>query len=256
MSHGGGGKDLFGAVGGGAVLVEEQLCVLLAGKKARGNGVDPDAHLAEVHRQPLGKVGHSSLGAGVGRDLGQGQVGVHAGNVQNVAALAPYHLPCKGLRGQQRADKVQVEHHLHAALVQIKKGDGVAFQIGHLKIFLVRIGAGVVAACTIHKDIAGAKVCQHILGYLQTVGLVHHVAGVALGGAAFGLDLVRKLLELIHVAAQQRHLCARPGQRLGKNGAQRAACAGDDSHLAGEIGVQYILFHNILLLQLYSLARV
>ena len=41
---GGGGKDLFGAVGGGAILVEEQLCVLLAGKKARGNGVDPDAH--------------------------------------------------------------------------------------------------------------------------------------------------------------------------------------------------------------------
>lgn len=39
-------------------------------------------------------------------------------------------------------------------------------------------------------------------------------------------------------------------------GQQRAACAGDDSHLAGEIGVQYILFHNILLLQLYSLARV
>ena len=29
VSHGGGGKDLFGAVGGGAVLVEEQLCVLL-----------------------------------------------------------------------------------------------------------------------------------------------------------------------------------------------------------------------------------
>lgn len=44
VAHGGGGKDLFGAVGGGAVLVEEQLCVLLAGKKARGNGVDLDAH--------------------------------------------------------------------------------------------------------------------------------------------------------------------------------------------------------------------
>ena len=35
VSHGGGGKDLFGALGGGAILVEEQLCVLLAGKKAR-----------------------------------------------------------------------------------------------------------------------------------------------------------------------------------------------------------------------------
>ena len=256
MSHGGGGKDLFGALGRGAVLVEEQLCVLLAGKKARGDGVDPDAHLAEVHRQPLGKVGHSSLGAGVGRDLGQGQVGVHAGNVQDVAALAAYHLAGKSLRGQQRADEVQVEHHLHAALVQIKKGNGVTFQIAHLKIFLVRVGAGVIAACTVHKNIAGAKVCQHILCYLQAVGLVHHIAGVALGGAALGLDLVCKLLELIHVAAQQRHLCACPGQRLGKNGAQCPACAGDNSHLAGEIGVQYILFHNILLLQLYSLARV
>ena len=29
---------------GGAVLVEEQLCVLLAGKKARSDGIDPDAH--------------------------------------------------------------------------------------------------------------------------------------------------------------------------------------------------------------------
>ena len=209
-----------------------------------------------MHRQPLGKVGHSSLGAGVGRDLGQGQVGVHAGNVQDVAALAAYHLTGKGLRGQQRADEVQVEHHLHAALVQIKKGNGVTFQIAQLKIFLVRVGTGVIAACTVHKNIAGAKVCQHILCYLQAVGLVHHIAGVALGGAALGFDLVRKLLELIHVAAQQRHLCARPCQRLGKNGAQRAACAGDNGYLAGEIGVQYVLFHNILLLQLYSLARV
>ena len=41
-------------------------------------------------------------------------------------------------------------------------------------------------------------------------------------------------------ATPYAHLCARPGQRLGKNGAQRAACAGDDSHLAGEICVQYI----------------
>lgn len=35
VAYGGGGKDLFGALGGGAILVEEQLCVLLAGKKAR-----------------------------------------------------------------------------------------------------------------------------------------------------------------------------------------------------------------------------
>ena len=158
--------------------------------------------------------------------------------------------------GSRVPNEVQVEHHLHAALVQIKEGDGVAFQIGHLKIFLVRVGAGVVAASTVHKDIAGAKVCQHVLGYLQAVGLVHHVAGVALGSAALGFDLVRKLLELIHVAAQQRHLCTGACQRLGKNGTQRSACAGDTGHLAGEIGVQYILFHNILLLQLHSLARV
>ena len=38
VSHGGGGKDLFGALGRGAVLVEEQLCVLLAGKEARSDG--------------------------------------------------------------------------------------------------------------------------------------------------------------------------------------------------------------------------
>ena len=165
-AHGGGGQDLFGAGGGGAVLVVEELCILVAGEEARRNGVDPDAHLAEVDGQTLREVGHGGFGAGVGRDLGQGQVGVHAGDVQDVAALAADHLAGKGLGRQQGADEVQVEHHLHAALVEVEEGHGVGVEVAHLEIFLVGIGAGIVAARTVHEDVAGAEVSQHVLGHL------------------------------------------------------------------------------------------
>ena len=219
-------------------------CVLLAGKEARGNGVDPDAHLAEVHCQPLGEVGDGSLGAGVGRDLGQGQVGVHAGDVHDVAAGAAHHLPGKGLRGQQGADEVQVEHHLHAALVQIEEGHGVIVQIRHLEEFLVGVGPGVVAAGTVHQNVAGTQIRQHLLCHLQAVGLVHNVAGVALGHAAFCLDRIGQLLQLLHVAAQQSHFGSCPGQSLGENGTKGAAGTGDHGNLAGQVGVQNILFHE------------
>ena len=243
-AHGGGSQDLFGAGGGGAVLVVEEPCVLLAGKEARGNGVDPDAHLAEVHCQPLGEVGDGSLGAGVGRDLGQGQVGVHAGDVHDVAAGAAHHLPGKGLRGQQGADEVQVEHHLHAALVQIEEGHGVIVQIRHLEEFLVGVGPGVVAAGTVHQNVAGTQIRHHLLCHLQAVGLVHNVAGVALGNAAFCLDRIGQLLQLLHVAAQQSHFGSCPGQSLGENGTKGAAGTGDHGNLAGQVGVQNILFHE------------
>ena len=73
-AHGGRSKDLVGTGRRGAVLIVEEAGVLLAGEEARGDGVHPDADFAEMDGQPLGEVGHSGLGAGVGRYLGQGQV--------------------------------------------------------------------------------------------------------------------------------------------------------------------------------------
>ena len=205
--------------------------------------------------QPLGEVGHGGLGAGVGRDLGQGQIGVHAGNVQDVAALTAHHLAGESLGRQQGADEVQVEHHLHAALVKVEEGHGVGVKVAHLEVFLVGVGAGVVAAGTIYEDVAGAEVCQHVFGHLQAVGLVHDVAGIAAGYAALGLDRVSQLLELFHVAAQQGDLCTGPRQRFGEDGAQGAAGTGDNGHLAGEVGVQNVLFHNRSPLRCLNFAR-
>ena len=200
--------------------------------------------------QPLGEVGHSGLGAGVGRYLGQGQVSVHAGDVEDVAARATHHLAGEGLGGQQGADEVQVEHHLYTTLVEVEEGHGIVLEVGHLEILFVSVGAGVVAAGTVHQNIAGAKLCHHVLSHLQAVGLVHDVAGVAPGDAALGLDLVGQSLELLHIAAQQGDFCACPGQSLGEDGAQGAACARDDGHLAGQVSVQYILFHVLPLYRL------
>ena len=140
--------------------------------------------------------------------------------------------------------EVQVEHHLHAALVQIEEGHGVIVQIRHLEEFLVGVGPGVVAAGTVHQNVAGTQIRHHLLCHLQAVGLVHNIAGVALGHAAFCLDRIGQLLQLLHVAAQQSHFGSCPGQSLGENGTKGAAGTGDHGNLAGQVGVQNILFHE------------
>ena len=127
-----------------------------------------------------------------------------------------HHLAGEGLGGQQGADEVQVEHHLYAALVEVEEGHGIALEVGHLEILFVGVGAGVVAAGTVHQNIAGAKFCHHVLSYLQAVGLVHDVAGVAPGDAAFGLDLVGQSLELFHIAAQQATFAPARARALAK----------------------------------------
>ena len=55
-AHGGAGQDLLGALGGGAVLIEQQGLILLGSKEAGSNGVDTDVALGEVDSQPLGKL--------------------------------------------------------------------------------------------------------------------------------------------------------------------------------------------------------
>src|SRR5699024_2086091 len=158
-AHGGGGQNFAGAGGGGAVGVIQELLVLPGGKEAGGNGVDPDALPAEVDGQPLGQVGDGGFRARIGGDLGQGGVGVHAGDVQDAAAAAAQHLGHKGLGGQDGAQKIQIEHPGHRLGGEVEKAaDGLVLPVAGLVVLLVGGGLGVVAARAVHQDVAGAEV--------------------------------------------------------------------------------------------------
>lgn len=61
-AHGGTVQNSLRPCGGRTVVVIQELCVLLGGEEAGGNGVDPNPHLREMNGQPLGEVGNSSLG--------------------------------------------------------------------------------------------------------------------------------------------------------------------------------------------------
>ncbi len=246
-AHGRSGQDLARAGRGRAVRVEEQRRVLLGGEEAGGDGVDANADLAEMHRQPLGKVGDGGFRAGIGGDLGQRRVGVHAADVQDVAALPAHHLPGKGLGGQQRANEVQVEHEFHAGFVQIEEGFCVGLDVAQLKVFLVGGSTGIVAARAVEQDVAGAKVGQHLIGHSEADVLVQYVAAVRFRHAALGHDFLGEFVGVFIVQIQQGHLRAGPGQDFRKIGAQHAARAGDHGDLAGQIGIQYILLHLIFL---------
>ena len=79
-------------------------------------------------------------------------IGIHAADIQDLTAFPPNHLPGECLGGKQRADEVQIEHELHASLVEIEEGFGISLDIAHFKIFLVRGGTGIVATCTVEQD--------------------------------------------------------------------------------------------------------
>ena len=199
-----------------------------------------------MHRQPLGKVSDRRLRPGVGGDFRQWGVGVHGADIEDVAAGAAHHLPCKRLGGDQRADEVQVKHKLHAGFVQVEEALGLAVDVAVLIVFLVRGGPGIVAPRAVEQDIAGANVGHHRARYGVARLFVQHVAAVGFGNAALGGDFVGILLGGLLIQVQQGYLRTRPGQHLCERGAQHAARAGDHCHLPGEIGVNDVLFHRFL----------
>ena len=152
-AHGGAVEDLGGAGGGGAIGVEEQRAVLVGHQEAGGDGVAADAGAREVGRQPLGEVADGSLRAGVGGDLRQRDVGVHGGDVQDVAALAGDHVLGEHLRGQQGALVVELEDEVDAVGLQVEEGL-LAF-LGLVLVLVVGGGTGVVAAGSVDQDVAG-----------------------------------------------------------------------------------------------------
>ena len=200
-----------------------------------------------MNGQPLGEVGNGGLRTGVRRDLRERSVGVHAADVDDVAALAAHHLARERLRRDQRTQEVEVEHELHAGSVQVKEAFGVGVDVA----FIVQIKAEVVAvrartpgARAVHQNIAFAKVLFHGVRHFIADGLVQHVALVSPGNAALGGDLIREALRGFLVQVQQGDLRARAGQRFGKRAAQHAARAGDNGNFAGKIGIQYIFVHG------------
>ena len=66
--------------------VPQKLFVLLGGEEARRDGVAADAAFGEVHRQPLGEVGHAGLCRAVRGDLGQRREGVHRADVEDASS--------------------------------------------------------------------------------------------------------------------------------------------------------------------------
>ena len=137
-AHGGAGQNLMGTGSGRAVLVPQQLCILLAGEETGGNGIDTDIHPGEVNCQPLGKVGYRGFRAGVSRDLGQGGIGIHGRNIDDITAAAADHVLGECLGGNQGAVEVQTQNQIHAVIVQIEEGFYIlTVQIAFLVIFLV-----------------------------------------------------------------------------------------------------------------------
>ena len=197
-----------------------------------------------MNGQPLGEVGNGGLRTGVRRDLRERSVGVHAADVDDVAALAAHHLARERLRRDQRTQEVEVEHELHAGSVQVKEAFGVGVDVAFFKIFLIGGGSRIIAARAGHQNIAFAKVLFHGVRHFIADGLVQHVALVSLGNAALGGDLIREALRGFLVQVQQGDLRARAGQRFGKRAAQHAARAGDNGNFAGKIGIQYIFVHG------------
>ena len=113
--------------------------------------------------QPLGEVADGRFGAGIGRNLGQGREGVHGGDIDDIAA-ALHHVLGEDLGGDQSAGEVQVEHELHALLIQIKEALGFGVNVAGLVILLVGGGSGVIAAGTVDEDGTPAQLLVDLLG--------------------------------------------------------------------------------------------
>ena len=136
------------------------------------------------------------------------------------------------------AQEVQVEHKLHTALLQIKEGLGFAVQIAQLKVFLIGGGAGVVAACTVDQDIAGAEVLQNSLMDFFAADLFQHVAAVGPSLTAFLTNAFGDLFGSGFVKIQHGDLCAGCGQSLAEHAAQHAAGTGDHGNFSGKIRIK------------------
>ena len=151
------GDYLVRARGKRAVLVEEQSLVLVRREEAGSYRVDSDADIGKMNRHELGEVRDSRLRRRICGDSRERSVGVHGGDVENRRILLAYHVLCKALRGEQRAEEVEIENKLNALGVEVEESLDSLCLVGYvLKLECVfgRRAERRVAARTVDEDIA------------------------------------------------------------------------------------------------------
>ena len=74
-----------------------------------------------MHGKPLGKVGYGSFRRRICGNFGERRKCVHRRYVKYATALAPDHILCEYLRGDERAEIIEVKNKLYAALTEIEK---------------------------------------------------------------------------------------------------------------------------------------
>src|SRR5579883_1546772 len=85
-----------------ALLVEEQIAILLGREKTGRDGVDANTwaiFLRHMHREPLGEVGDCGFGGAVCGNARERTNGVHGGDIDNAALPARRHVTPKYLTG-------------------------------------------------------------------------------------------------------------------------------------------------------------
>ena len=150
------GDYLVRARGERAVLVEEQSLVLVRREEAGSYRIDSDADIGKMNRHELGEVRNSRLRRRVCGDSRERSVGVHGGDVENSRVLLAYHVLCKALRGEQRAEEVKIENKLNAFGVEVEESLDSLCLVGYvleLEYVFGRRAERRVAARTVDEDI-------------------------------------------------------------------------------------------------------
>ena len=161
-----------------------------------------------MHGEPLREVGNACLCRGIGGDLGQGAVGVHRGDVDDVAARL-CHVGGEDLRDEERRRDVEVEHELDPALVE---GEKVLLRFLGCR-FVVRRGARIVAARAVDEEVDGAERFVHFLfGRLDAL----FIEAVAADGDGVFAELIGDRFRRIVVDVEKRDFGAALRKSAGK----------------------------------------
>ena len=197
-----------------------------------------------MYCQPLGKIADGGLGTGISRGLGQRTVSIHGRNIDDIAATVSHHVLGKGLGGDQRTVVVQIKDHIHGFLIQIEEGLQIRIHITGLKILLIGGSPGIIAACTVEKNITGTEIRKDLVCDSFHILLDQHIALISLGNTAFCDDLVRIAVNGFLAAVDQGNLCTCPGQNLCQMAAKHTTSTGDYRHFSCQIGCQHVFFHS------------
>ena len=192
--------------------------------------------------QPLGKVGNGCLCTGVSRDLGQRNVGIHGGDIQNIAGLLGHHVLCKDLGGQQSTLEVQLEQEVNTGLIQIK--EGLTAIPCFMMVLIVTGCAGIVAAGTVDQDITGTQVIQDLLMDSLQSFQFQNITLITLHHKAFCADIGSQLQNSFFIQIQRRNLCACLCISTGHITAQDTTGTGNNNDLTGKIMGQSQIEHS------------